>query len=146
MPTKRTTRDKVPVGAIFAVNVGGSPGQKRYGAIGTNGKFASVNMSNGNLAFTSSTAGRKKVVVMGSYDIQATFLPPSQHKKMARSKVADNMLFIIAEGNNVYAHLGTNRDNDYVSLNLRSRDYAVGKGRGKVTVVGSYKIKGQIAA
>ncbi len=147
MPTKRTTRDKVPVGAVFAINVGdGRAGSKRYGAIGQDGKFASVNMANGNLAFTLRGRANKKVIVMGSYDITATFSPPSQHKKMARSRVADNMLFIIAEGNNVYAHLGKNRNGDFVSLNLRSRDYAVGAGRGTVTVVGSYKLKGQSAA
>ena len=146
MPNKQTTRSNVPVGAIFGINVGGSVGQKRYGAIGQNGKFASINMANGNLAFTSESQSGKKVIVVGSYDIKANLLPPSQHKKMARSKVADDMLFTIAEGNNVYAHLGTNRDGDCVSLNLRSRDYAVGAGRGKVTVVGSYKLQGQSAA
>ena len=146
MPNKRTTRDKVQVGAIFATNVGNGPGSSRYGAIGQNGKFASVNMANGNLAFTPTDKAKKKVVIMGSYDIIATLLPPSQHKKVARSRVADSMLFTVAKGGNVYAHLGTNRDNDYVSLNLRSRDYAVGKGNGSVTVVGAYKLKGQIAA
>ena len=146
MPNKRTTRSNVPVGAIFGINVGdGRIGQKRYGAVGQNGKFASVNMANGNLAFTPVGGAGKKVIVVGSYDIKANLLPPSQHKKMARSKVTDDMLFTIAEGNNIYAHLGKNRDGDYVSLNLRSRDYAVGAGRGKATVVGSYVLKGQAA-
>lgn len=147
MPNKRTTRAKVPVGAIFGINVGdGRLGQKRYGAIGQNGKFASINMANGNLAFTSVSGASKKVIVVGSYDIKANLLPPSQHNKMARARVTDAMLFTIAEGNNVYAHLGKNRDGDCVSLNLRSRDYAVGAGRGNVTVVGSYKLQGQTAA
>lgn len=146
MPSKQiTTRDKVPVGAIFAINVGqGRAGQKRYGAIGENGKFASVNMANGNLAFTPTGQASKKVIVMGSYDIHATFLPPRQHKRMDRNKVTDSMLFTVDKGGNVYAHLGKNREGGCVSLNLRSRDYAVGASKGKVTVVGSYKLQGQI--
>lgn len=140
----RTTRDNVATGAIFAVDVGaGRKGTKRYGAIGTNGKFASINMENGKLSFTPLGKADKKVIVVGDYDVMATFLPPSQHFSVSRANVSDDMLFTIAEGNNVYAHLGKNSDGEVVSLNLRSRDYAVGSGNGTVTVVGSYKIKGQ---
>ncbi len=140
----RTTRDKVKPGAIFATDQGrGVPGRKRYGAIGTNGKFASINMESGKLAFTPLRRSDKKVITVGHYNIDATFFPPSQHRKVARRNVSDSALFIIAEGNNVYAHLGKNNDDQVVSLNLRSRDYAVGSGNGNVTVVGSYKMKGQ---
>ncbi len=140
----RTTRDNVKTGAIFAIDQGGGqPGRKRYGAIGTNGKYASVNMQSGKLAFTALTNSRKRVVTVGHYNIDASFLPPSQHRKVARCDVSDSSLFIIAEGNNVYAHLGKNNGGQFVSLNLRSRDYAVGLGRGNVTVVGSYNMKGQ---
>lgn len=140
----RTTRDKVKPGAIFAIDQGaGRSGNKRYGAIGTNGKYASINMRTGKLAFTPLRRADKRVVTVGHYNIDAIFLPPSQHRKVARRNVSDSALFIIAEGNNVYAHLGKNNDDKVVSLNLRSRDYAVGTGNGSVTVVGSYKMKGQ---
>ncbi len=142
----RTTRSKVNTGAIFALDKGdGRTGEKRYGAIGTNGKYASVNMHTGKLAFTPLTKASKKVVTVGYYNIDATFLPPNQHRKVARKSVSDSSLFIIADGNNVYAHLGKNNDGQVVSLNMRSRDYAVGAGRGNVTVIGSYKLKGQSA-
>ncbi len=144
MANFQTTRDKVKVGDIFAINVGsGRSGTKRYGAIGTNGKFASVNMANGNLAFTTISGAKKRVIVVGSYDIKATFLPPQQHRAMSRSVVSDDMLFVTKSGSNVYAHLGRNRDGGCVSLNLQSRDYAVGSNTGNVTVVGSYKLKNQ---
>lgn len=140
----KTTRDKVKTGAIFAINMGkGRTGTKRYGAIGTNGKFASVNMESGKLAFTPLSKSSKKVVTVGHYNIDACLFPPSQHRKVARRNVSDSALFTIAEGNNVYAHLGENNDGQVVSLNLRSRDYAVGPGNGNVTIVGSYKMKGQ---
>ena len=143
----RTTRDNVKTGSIFALDKGaGRYGAKRYGAIGTNGKFASINMANGRLSFTPLDKAGKRVVVMGDYDVVATFFPPDQHYKVNRGSVDSEALFIIAEGNNVYAHLGKNNDDMVVSLNLRSRDYAVGSGNGMVTVVGSYKIMGQAAA
>jgi len=145
MPRTQTTREQVKVGAIFAINVGdGRPGQRRYGAIGTNGKFASVNMANGKLAFTPTSKASKKVILMGSYNIEARFFPQNQYRKIARKDVTDSMLFTVADGDKVYAHLGKNNDGHVVSLNLRSRDYAVGPGNGKVTIVGSYKLKGQI--
>jgi len=146
MANVKTTRDKVKTGAIFALQMGnGSPGRKRFGAIGTNGKFASVNMVNGKLSFTPLSRSKKKVIVVGDYDIQAVLTPPSQHRKVNRSAILDSALFTVADGNNVYAHLGKNNDGEYVSLNLRSHDYAVGAGRGKATIVGSYKLKGQAA-
>lgn len=146
MANRNTTRDNVSVGEIFAINMGGNPGTKRYGAIGTNGKFASVNMDSGNLAFTTISGAKKNVIVVGSYDISVKFFPESQHVKMGRSDVEDDMIFTVGKGNNVYAHLGGNRDGEKVSLNLRSRDYAVGSGGGSVTVVGSYELKGQASA
>lgn len=142
----RTSRDNVATGTIFAIDVGaGRPGTKRYGAIGTNGKFASVNMVNGKLSFTPLGRADKKVITYGHYDVKATFFPPSQHTQMNRGSISDDALFTIAEGNNVYAHLGNNNNGEVVSLNLRSRDYAVGSGNGRVTVVGSYKLQKQAA-
>lgn len=147
MANVRTTRDNVKVGAIFALDLGaGRKGTKRFAAIGKNGKYAGINMGTGNLTFTPTAKGKKRVVVVGDYNLEAVLLPPSQHKSISRISVNDDMLFTIAEGNNVYAHLGKNNDGDVVSLNLRTRDYAVGSGRGSVTIVGSYKIKGQAAA
>ena len=147
MPNTQMRRDQVKTGNIFATDQGrGTPGRKRYGAIGTNGKFASVNMVNGKLAFTKLGRADKKVIVVSNYNLEAVYWPPGQSKRMSRNKVPDDALFTIADGNNVYAHLDKNNSGDVVSLNLRTRDYAVGSGRGNVTIVGSYKMKGQAAA
>ena len=143
MPNRQTTRDNVPVGAIFALRKSnGSSGSKRYGAIGTNGKFASVNMETGKLAFTPTSKAGKQVSVVGSYNIDTVLWPLSVHRHVPRSEVADNQLFTVAKGSNIYAHLGKNNNGEVVSLNLRSRDYAVGIGRGKATIVGTYELKG----
>jgi len=143
MPNRNTTRNQVAAGEIFSVSKGGVfSGSKRYVALGSNGKFASYNLGSGRISYAPLSRGDKNVIVTGLSTIESTIFATSEHNKAPRNDLVSGDLFTIAKGNNIYMHLGKNQDGDYVSLNLRSHDYAVGNGRGKATVIGFGELTG----
>jgi len=139
MANRNTIRRMVKSGEIFSVRKDGGSGRtggKSYAALGTNGKYASVNLDNGAISFTPIGRGDKRVKVTGTYNVEATFVADNDKSKAKRSMTVQGDLFTINKGSNIYMHLGKNREGKYVSLNLRSHDYALGGGGGNVTIIG----------
>ncbi len=137
MASRNTTRHCVKSGEVFSVRKeGGQRGSKSYAALGSNGKYASVNIDTGAISFSPLGRGAKRVMVTGTYNVDATFVSGTDHATAKRSALVQGDLFTIDKGSNIYMHLGKNREGKYVSFNLRSHDYALGIGRGNVTVIG----------
>ncbi len=137
MANRNTTRRMVKSGEVFSVRKeGGRSGAKSYAAIGSNGKYASVNIATGAISFSPIGRGDKRVKVTGTYNVEATFVAGTDQATAKRSALVTGDLFTIDKGSNIYMHLGKNREGKYVSLNLRSHDYALGIGRGNATVIG----------
>ncbi len=137
MANRSTTRQMVKSGEVFSVRKeGGVRGAKSYAALGANGKYASVNIGTGAISFSPIGRGDKRVRVTGTYNVDATFVAGTEQAVASRSSLMQGDLFTVDKGSNIYMHLGRNREGKYVSLNLRSHDYALGSGRGDVTIIG----------
>lgn len=135
-------RDRVKPGAVFShVMRDGKPGKKLFVAIGNNGKFYSLNISNGRCAKLASTGnGHKTVTLVGKANLETTRFGRYDRRDTVRSGVKSGQLFKHYGSDVVYLALGTLRDGRFASINMDdplNGDYAVGKNpNSNVTVVG----------
>lgn len=144
-----TTRRAVLPGQVFSlVRRDGTVSKKQYLAIGTNGKYLSVNLATGELASTAN--GNKKVAIVGKGKFRFNHFSSWNHRNATRRQVRSNELFQVRDGGKVYAALGRFKDGRFCAVNAadpQSGDYAAGDDAGKnVKVVGDYTISVEVAA
>lgn len=155
------TRGDVAPGQIFSyVDNAGKVSDKRYGAVGRNGRLLSLNMASGELA--SSPNADRAVKILGAYKLKVKFtgsevvvdpadlvVPETAGVTKLRSQVADGEVFRVKGGDTMYVHLGVlNKgvEPKYCSLPLNGdpNNYGVKKLSGKnsnVEILGTVSIE-----
>lgn len=140
-------RQDVTFGQVFRrYNNDGTLGDKKYGAIGKNGRFYSINLVTGEVA--AADDGSMRVKVVGSYVTNIKRWAASKTVAGTRARLHDEAVFRVKGGKKLYANLGRLNDGRYIGINTQSADYALAplvaghgdKGNKRVEQVGTFSI------
>lgn len=143
----RMTRQEVPNGKVFRlIKTNGRPGRKRFGALGHNGRFFSINLDSGALAASEGKSATRQVEVVGTFHYALDRYPnaendPNQVK--TRKDVKPGEVFNVTGDTHksAYLHLDHLNNGKWMSLNIGTDDYALtDNGDSKVVVIGRTRI------
>lgn len=136
-----TARETMKPGDVFQKYVQKNTlGTKVYLALGHNGRMLSLNLKNGEVAFSTKPQGRVKVI--GSGSINANL---GREVDMTRANLAVGDVFKLKGGKKRFFNLGRLSDGRYISVNESGTDYAIGRNSAKaVTKVGVWSVSAYI--
>lgn len=151
-PLLGVARSTVTWGQVFRrYNADGTLGDKKYAAVGKNGRFYSINIGNAEVA--AADDGDARVKVIGSWKLNMDVGSKAAAIPTTRRHVNTESLFTVKGGKRIYANLGRLRDGKYIALNPASQDYSLAPMRGSadksnknVVVVGSYDLSFKLNA
>lgn len=148
LPQKR--RDQIKPGEVFAKVIDGKPSKKYYAALGHNGKFLSVNLTNGELA--SAVKLDAPVVIVGKWKLGTIKeMDQAKWRPTTRAAVKNGEMFVAKgkERRSLYAHLGRLTNAKFCSFDVGGpvENYATtDNGARNVLVVGKFKIDVELSA
>jgi hypothetical protein len=137
-------RGDVRQGMVFQVK----GGEKRYAAIGVNGRAYSLNLNTGEMASSNNHNSTAIIIGKWAFDLDRTYRP-GVGRQCQRSEVTTGEVFTVKGGQDEYVHLGrTSKAQDgWLSIPLaRQHNHAVTRrGDSMVTVVANAKVKATLS-